>query len=503
MGAEAASIRKESGNRVRNGRPFCTKCKTAADGEREGDEKAEGEKGMSSLRRRLVLIPASLLLLGLAAALAAALDLGRGRVRAEIASGMELASLLLEAERSAYVHPPPGMDALDRLVLRLSRLRHVDLIVLPPPAAYAFGFLYRIEADRPAVPLWFVRLLAPPPVMRAVSLGAGEGTVWLLLLTNPYDEVAELWGEIRSLALLFVALGVLIVLLLTGAASLALRPLADLAAALAALGREEEGGALAPVRVREFAEIWARFTELAARLSRLREDNHRLIGRLIAVQEEERKELAAELHDAVGPELFAIRAEAEALRRRAASGVPEAEAVREHAAAIARFAAAIQGVTARLLGRLRPLVLAELGPWAALEQLCAEWGERCPDLLITLEAEGESREALGGLGEAAALALYRGLQECLTNVYRHARGARCVTVRLRREGGRLILSVADDGAGFAPRARWGHGLLGLAERLRAAGGVLVTENALSGGAVIRLTVPCGAPESVPCRAPSS
>jgi|BEDMetMinimDraft_2_1075160.scaffolds.fasta_scaffold01328_3 two-component system sensor histidine kinase UhpB len=458
---------------------------------------------MSSLRRRLVLIPASLLLLGFAAALISALALGRSRVQAEIASGMELASLLLDAERGAYLHLPPAMGALDRLVFRLSRLRHVDLAVLPPPESFAFGFLFRIEADRPAVPLWFVRLLAPPPAMRLVALGEGEGAVRLLLLTNPYDEIAELWAELRSLALLFVALGVLIVLLLIGAAKVALRPLAGLGAALAALGEEDGSVPLTPVRVRELAPIWSRFTALAERLARLREDNHRLIGELIAVQEEERKELAAELHDAVGPELFAIRAEAEALRRRASEGGLEREAVAEHAAAIAHFAGAIQGVTARLLERLRPLVLTELGPWAALEQLCSDWQDRCPDLLITLEAGAGAEEALGRLDESAALALYRGLQECLANVYRHARGARRVSVRLERAGERLLLSVADDGPGFGPEARWGHGLLGLAERLRAAGGRLATGNADGGGAVIRLTVPLRAAKSGPCPVPSS
>jgi two-component system sensor histidine kinase UhpB len=458
---------------------------------------------MRSLRRRLILLPAALLVAGLAAALGLTLALGRGRVKAEITSGMELASVLLEAERQSYGATPPGPAALDALTRRLSRLRHVDLAILPPPSSFAFGFFYRIEADHPTVPRWFAQLLTPLPEMREVTLGAGPGAIRLLIIGNPYDEIAELWGEWRSLTLLFLGLGALIVLLLAASAPLALRPLAELGAALEALGREEADVRLTPVGWREFAPIWDRFTALAQRLAELGEDNHRLIGKLISVQEEERKELAAELHDAVGPELFAIRAAAEALRRSAAEGTLTPAGVAEHAAAIARYTAAIQGVTARLLERLRPLVLAELGLLPALEQLCAEWQERCPELSITFQVAEEAEASLLSLGEAVALALYRGLQECLANVYRHAAGARAVEVRLFRSAEGLVLSIRDDGPGFAEGARFGHGLLGLAERLRAVGGRLVCGAETQAGAVIRLTVPCERSSSAPCPAVSS
>ncbi len=175
----------------------------------------------------------------------------------------------------------------------------------------------------------------------------------------------------------------------------------------------------------------------------------------------------------------------------------------EHAAAIARYTAAIQGVTTRLLERLRPLVLAELGLLPALEQLCAEWQESCPELSITFQVAEEAEASLLSLNETAALALYRGLQECLANVYRHAAGARAVEVRLFRSAEGLVLSIRDDGPGFAEGARFGHGLLGLAERLRAVGGRLVCGAETQAGAVIRLTVPCERSSSAPCPAVSS
>ena len=428
---------------------------------------------MASLRTRLIVLPTAILLLGLIATIGFSVWLGRLRVQAETASGMRLATVLVRAELADIAGDARPGPILARLETALPSVRHVDLLIMPAPDLLAFGETLFVKGDAATVPRFFVRLLASPttalsfPILRA---GSVYGTV--ILMPNPLDEMWEIWGELRFLAALLAALALTITAILVALVHFALAPISDLAEALDQLERGRFDIALAPIRVRELRRIGARFDSLARSLGRLNEDNHRLIDKLMSLQEEERKELAHELHDAFGPALFAIRADVAGILRALRGPAPVSPAIAERARAIAGLTDGIQGITTRLLERLRPLVLDELGLDAALDQVFTAWQSRYPELRCTLEIEPV---ALGRADEALALALYRAVQECLTNIVRHA-GASALRVRLRaliaEDGGvRLLeLTIADNGRGFAPDQRFGFGLLGMSERARGLGG---------------------------------
>ncbi len=464
---------------------------------------------MASLRTRLIVLPTAILLLGLIATIGFSVWLGRLRVQAETASGMRLATVLVRAELADIADDGRSGPVLARLETALPNVRHVDLLILPAPDLLAFGETLFVKGDATRVPRFFARLLAPPttalsfPILRA---GSFHGTV--ILMPNPLDEIREIWGELRFLAALLAALALIITAILVALVHFALAPISDLADALDHLERGHFDIALAPIRVRELRRIGARFDSLAGSLGRLREDNHRLIDKLMSLQEEERKELAHELHDAFGPALFAIRADVAGILRALRGNPPALPAIAERAQAIAGLTDGIQGITTRLLERLRPLVLDELGLDAALEQVFAAWQSRYPALACTLEIEPV---AIGRADEALGLALYRAVQECLTNVVRHA-GASALRIRLRTETAeeddarRLELTIADDGCGFAPGQRFGFGLLGIAERVRALGGRIEIGRAAEGGALVRLTLPLAEvkkePQEKTCPPPS-
>ncbi len=469
---------------------------------------------MASLRTRLIVLPTAVLLLGLITTIGFSVWLGRLRVQAETASGMRLATVLVRAELAAVADEARSGPVFARLVAALPSVRHVDLVIMPAPDLLPFGEALFLKGDAATVPRFFVRLLASPsaavsfPILRA-------GTVYgsVILMPNPLDEMREIWGELRFLAALLAALALIITAVLVALVHVSLAPIGDLAEALDQLEHGRFDIALAPIRVRELRRIGARFDSLARSLGRLREDNHRLIDKLMSLQEEERKELAHELHDAFGPALFAIRADVASIVRALRESPPPLPAIAERARAIAGLTDGIQGVTTRLLERLRPLVLDELGLEAALDQVFAAWQDRYPALRCTLAIEpgAIAPEAIGRIDERLALALYRAVQEGLTNVVRHA-GARAVRIELRTDGAqagggrRLELTIADDGRGFAPEQRFGFGLLGIAERVRALGGRIETGRAAEGGALLRLTVPLApakeAPEDMTCKPPS-
>ncbi len=142
----------------------------------------------------------------------------------------------------------------------------------------------------------------------------------------------------------------------------------------------------------------------------------------------------------------------------------------------------------RISHELRPTILDDLGLVPALEFL-AEGVSKRGGLQIEVESEIDDRLAAG-----LETALYRVVQEALTNVSRHAR-ARRVVVRLRQDGGEIVCAVCDDGIGFdasrvmAPGARSGLGLIGMEERLSVLGGTVSVKAVPGSGTEIWVRVP--------------
>jgi signal transduction histidine kinase len=220
-------------------------------------------------------------------------------------------------------------------------------------------------------------------------------------------------------------------------------------------------------------------------------DLERLQRRMIHQHEEERRRLSLHLHDETAQVFTAVRLRLGLLRERAdpAAG-PELDRT---LSLLDDGIAGIRGVTQDL----RPALLDDLGLVPALRALAEESADRFG---FGLEANFAT---VPELSEDAELALYRALQEALTNVAEHA-GARRVRVEVGTDGRDVRLSVRDDGGGFAAGIavedleRAGHlGLAGMRERLMAQGGRLTIGTSPDGGAVLTAIVPARRAASEP------
>jgi PAS domain S-box-containing protein len=215
-------------------------------------------------------------------------------------------------------------------------------------------------------------------------------------------------------------------------------------------------------------------------------ENTRLVRQLIAVQEHERAELARELHDELSQHLTAIRAFAGAIRRDEA---PMRERVQVAAQAIENSAHAIYEVSHRLMEGLHPNILDDAGVVEAIASLLDAWGRQHPEI----EWRASLPRQLAGDRAPLRVAIYRIVQECLSNVSRHAGAQRLRVVlatRQRPDGNWLRLIIRDDGAGMdfeAPRA--GFGLLGMRERVLSLGGSLQIIKPRGGGTRVRVLLP--------------
>lgn len=222
-----------------------------------------------------------------------------------------------------------------------------------------------------------------------------------------------------------------------------------------------------------------------AEIRRSRELLRDLTGRLEWVREQERSSLAREMHDGLGQPLTALRMELAGLRRR----VGRATGSRGVVARVRGMESLVEEAQAsvrRLCAELRPGVLDHLGLPAAVEWEAREFARRSGVRVVTdVAADGlnPSRET--------ATAVFRVLQEALTNVYRHA-NARRVHVALHRDGARLVLEVTDDGRGIRADQAVGRqalGLLGMRERARRLGGHLAVRGRAGHGTAVTLNVP--------------
>lgn len=202
--------------------------------------------------------------------------------------------------------------------------------------------------------------------------------------------------------------------------------------------------------------------------------------RLVATQEQEREQVARDLHDGVGQTLAALKLNLGLLRNQAGD-----EALRDQAERSIGLVDATLGEIRSVLRNLKPVELRNLGLAESLRRLCgkaAEAGGFALDCRI--------EEPLPKWDETEALNLYRIVQESLANILRHA-GATEVRLHFARgEGRNFVLTLSDNGAGFDPEATApGIGLTALRERAAMLNGTLLLNAVPGAGTVIRLEIP--------------
>ncbi|MFC9915708.1 HAMP domain-containing sensor histidine kinase [Streptomyces sp. NPDC059862] len=223
----------------------------------------------------------------------------------------------------------------------------------------------------------------------------------------------------------------------------------------------------------EIAELIRTFNAMVERLEHERAASS---ARVLLAQEAERRRIAQELHDEVGQSMTAILL---VLKRAADEAAEPLRGELHQAQEITR--GSLDEVR-RLVRRLRPGVLDDLGLVSALTSLTTEFATHT-GLRVLRRFETD----LPALDQQTELVLYRVAQEALTNVARHAEAGR-VEVSLRHADGAVVLAVADDGRG-AGIVREGAGIRGMRERALLIGATLDITSRPKAGTQVRLTVP--------------
>jgi two-component system sensor histidine kinase UhpB len=356
--------------------------------------------------------------------------------------------------------PAPARPGLLRLVASFDGSRHVLAELVDGQHVVARS----VPAAAAASPSWFMRLASPDVAARRFSLTQGAS---LRLSALPANEVGERWAEARRLILLLALFSALSAAACLATVAIGLRPLSVLAGAFAALAQGAEPGAVPERGPSDIIALSAAFNRMQQSLRVAGAENRRLSEQIASLAEEERAELARDLHDEFGPLLFAITAWAAAARMLAQAGDTTAAAASLESLAAA--AAQLQQALRDLLRRLRDSASVATDLAASVAEFLAFWRDISPQTAFSCRIPPAAEAA----PEPVKAALFRVAQESISNAVRHgAPSSVHVAVECRDQG--LTLRVEDDGAGGMPRdaTHDGFGLAGMEERLKALGGTL-------------------------------
>jgi signal transduction histidine kinase len=245
--------------------------------------------------------------------------------------------------------------------------------------------------------------------------------------------------------------------------------------------RTNELHALNQILLHDIEQRKAAHQELNSSKAQLRS----LIDHNARIKEDERKRIARELHDDLGQSLMALKMDLTCML----NGAPAELRKEQLTVALAQIDATV-GAMRLIINELRPVVL-DLGLDAAVEWEANKYTRRtgiaCAVSTIPVDPSVISDET--------STALYRIVQESLTNIMRHAKATR-VTIDLRREADWLFLTITDNGVGMHPDSRrktQSFGLLGISERIYTLGGAFDVASSAETGTTLSIAVPCAPP----------
>lgn len=433
-------------------------------------------------------------------------------VNARVAAGREMMASVEMAENmvrevAERVAAEPGTSLAAAFPPHLRHLRHVRIALEEPDGRPAALPTEGAPASGEAAPSWFARLIGVSQVTRRIDVVADGTLIGRVRIEGvPDDEVAEVWDDVFDFASVALAVNFAILSALFVALGQVRRDLSRFRDGLDELEHNEFTCRVEPPRTRELAEVAERFNAFAAALGAAREENAHLYARLVSLQEDERRRIAGDLHDELGPLMFGLKASADSLARLAAGAEAKnsdktSERMMARAKSLIEIVERMQVANRRLLTRIRPAALDHVPLKDVLSSLVADFRQHDPERRFALEA-GPLADHYESSFDAT---VYRCAQEGVTNALKHGNaGSVQITVGEERQGGGALLrlAVTDDGRGPPASLEMGHGLSGMKERVRALGGTCRLERRTEGGARLLVELPIPLGHSVPA-APAS
>lgn len=408
----------------------------------------------------------------------------RDSVRQEAKASVGLALGLIDAALLAGDIEPPAIHGWVERISHLNRIRHLMIAITPKAGGPISKGLTNTYAQTKNVPDWFRWAIVSEPlvVVREVRIGQ-EPPLFIHIESYADDEIREAWEEVQGFLILQIILLVAIYSSVHFIAGRALRPVGLILHGLNAIEEGDYDTRLPGFGLNELDRISSGINHLSTSLMTSRAENRALTRHSLTIQEEERRNIAQEIHDEFGQNLTAIKMMSGAMVKNPSAGVTADQEIQ-------RLCDRLFSVVRSLMRRLRPMVLEDLGLKAAISDLRDHWQTTTPKIEIAIHCDPELEELKGEM----SLEIYRIIQEALTNTLRHS-GASHAEIKIDlKEMGVICLTLRDNGRGMRETfPSKGFGLLGMRERVASLNGQFKLINRQDDGLEIRILLPLQKP----------
>lgn len=407
----------------------------------------------------------------------------RQSVAKEVQSSITLALQMIEFGFAQAPTQNNNNSAWLSQIGALQQARHVRISIAQAgekPVQFVTQRIVDEAENRP--PEWFIKAVTTEYLTERYDVTMADGRITTIFISaDPMDEISEAWGESKTFFWSVVAMLWVIFLAVNLVFNSMLRAVQNILKGLNRLELGQYDLTIAPSNISEFDAIADEVNGMSSALKTAQDSNQALARHTMHIQEKERRTMSRELHDEMGQSLTAIKAMAVASKQGNVNVVTVADSIIDicdHLAKIVRS----------MMRTLHPLSLSELGLGATLTDLINEWQRRSPSLAIRFDYD----QQLDRLDNEVAIHVYRIVQECLTNVVRHA-DATEVTVTVAQVAkyysqARVVLTVSDNGVGGKVGAQ-GFGVLGMRERVENLGGQFSVESTLGKGMTVSAWMP--------------
>jgi len=410
----------------------------------------------------------------------------RSSVENEVDSSINLAVQMIEFGFSQLPDKSKENDAWLEQLATMQPVRHLNISIEDniednieenKTASKSNKPLYADEEEDDITPDWFIKAVMVDFLTHNYDIKIADGSTKTIFITaNPMDEISEAWGETKA----FFWSIVLMLFIIFFTVNLVFNSMLQAVKTILSGLRQVESGhfdhVLPHFKIRELDAIATEVNGISVALKTAQQNNQALARHTMQIQETERQNMSREMHDEMGQSLTAIKAMAITCQQDNAD-------VKTVTSSIVDICNHLSGVVRSMMKTLHPLSLTELGLEATLSDLVREWQRRSPELQFNLNYDA----ALEKLSHDITIHVYRIVQECLTNVVRHANASE-VAVLVVKRGNKVWITVSDDGQGNQLNSP-GFGLLGMRERAENLGGQFTLESALNGGVNVVVQLP--------------
>lgn len=405
----------------------------------------------------------------------------RESVRDEVTSSYNLALQMVEFGLNQFTRDEHTESEWLEQISRLRETRHLQIAIFDQAGNETMLTGEKSHtADEPP-PQWFIDAVMMDSISSAYEIKLPNDAIKRIVISaDPMDEIHEAWREslvyfwsiVLMLGIIFLAINVVFHSMLSAVKTI-----------LSGLKTVESGNyeqRLPRFRISEFDAIAAEINNLTSALNAARQNNQALARHTMHIQENERRHMSRELHDEMGQSLTAVKAMAVVAKQSDSK-------VQSIADSIIDICNHLSGVVRSMMRTLHPLSLTDLGLVATLTDLVGEWKRRQPSLDIHLNYDN----SIDDLDEEVAIHVYRIVQECLTNVVRHAQ-ANLTNISVRQsivqQKKWVVIQVSDDGIGGSSSGE-GFGVLAMRERVESMGGLFMFESSPDDGVTVTARMP--------------